>query len=117
MNKTNLIDQIAPSSLSRATFLRAPSKPIADLDHMKIGSMSIAPIHTGIGYVMEPIAHANPPIDFRSDRYVPHKLERASRALVCEAVLAEERAATSNFQRKLAVFLSEHNPWDHGADK
>ena len=74
-----------------------PSKPIAEFDHMKIGSTVIAPIETGVGYVMEPIAHAYPSIDLCSDGHIRHKLEVASHILICKVVLTEEGASPSDF--------------------
>lgn len=76
----------------------ALSKSIAGLDHMKIRSMGILSIDTGIGHVMEPITHAKSSIDFRSDRHICNQLEQASHVLVCEMLLAENRASPSDFQ-------------------
>lgn len=70
---------------------------VADLDHMKIGSMGIAPIEAGIGQMMEPITHAEPLIDLCSDCQIRRKLEMAPHILIGKAVLAEECASSSDF--------------------
>ena len=92
-------------------------KPVADLNHMKIEPMNIAPIEVRIGHMVKPITYAKPPIDLGSHRCVPHKLEQTAYVLIWEAVPAKERGSPSDFQREPAVFLLEYNPGNHSADE
>lgn len=64
---------------------------------MKIRSMGILSIDTGIGHVMEPITHAKSSIDLRPDRHICNQLEQASHVLVREVLLAQNRTSGSEF--------------------